>query len=93
MNNLHDRRPTEVRIALRIPRTFHQEPVISQLASRHNLEVNILAAILGKNAEGDGWFDLQLRGDSQQIDSALIYLSDLNIEVWNGSKTEETDGW
>jgi ABC-type methionine transport system ATPase subunit len=93
MNNLHDRRPTEIRITLRIPRSFHQEPIISQLASRHNLEVNILAAILGKSAEGDGSFDLQLRGNSQQIDSALIYLSDLNIEVWNADRTKEIDGW
>jgi ABC-type methionine transport system ATPase subunit len=93
MNNLHDRRPKEIRIALRIPRSFHQEPIISQLASRHNLEVNIVAAILGKSAEGDGWFDIQLRGNSKQIDSALIYLSDLNIEIWNTSNTEEIDGW
>lgn len=93
MNNLHDRRPQEVRIAVRIPRNFYQEPIISQLASRHHLEVNIVAAILGKSGEGDGWFDLQLRGDSHQIDSALVYLSDLDIEIWNSSKAEEIDGW
>jgi hypothetical protein len=93
MNNLDDRRPKEVHIAIKIPRSFHQEAIISKLASGHNLEINILAAILGKNAEGDGWFDLQLRGDPKQIDSALVYLSDLNIEIWNSSNTEEINGW
>jgi NIL domain len=93
MNNLHDRRPKEIRIAVKIPRNFHQEPIISQLASRHHLEVNIVAAILGKSGEGDGWFDLQLRGNAKQIDSALVYLSDLDIEIWNTSRSEEMDGW
>jgi hypothetical protein len=93
MNSIHDRRPKEVRIAVKIPRSFHKEPIISQLASCHHLEVNICAAILGKSGEGDGWFDLQLRGNSEQIDSALVYLSDLDIQIWNTSKSEEMDGW
>jgi hypothetical protein len=54
--------------------------------------VNILAAMLGANAQGDGWFDLLLRGNSQEIDSALIYLSDLDIEILHKAGTQ-TDGW
>jgi len=82
-------RPTQTRI--RIPKSYHQEPIISQIASRYKLDVNILAAILGKNGEGDGWFDLLLRGKSQEIDSALIYLAELDIEIWHEVETQ--DGW
>ncbi|MBR8826457.1 MAG: NIL domain-containing protein [Gomphosphaeria aponina SAG 52.96 = DSM 107014] len=84
-------RPTERRIRIRIPKNYHQEPVISQIVSRNNLEVNILAAILGKNGAGDGWFDLLLQGKSQDIDSALIYLAELNIQIWHEIETE--NGW
>lgn len=85
-------RPTEARIRVKIPKKYHYEPIISRLASQHDLEVNILSAMLGANAEGDGWFDLLLRGSSQEIDSALIYLSDLDIDVLHNSG-EEPDGW
>ncbi len=75
------------RIRLRIPKEYHQEPVISRLVSDYGLTVNISAAILGSNAIGDGWFDLDLQGTTAQIDSALIYLNDLNLQIWDGSKT------
>ncbi|MBE9141607.1 NIL domain-containing protein [Planktothrix mougeotii] len=80
------------RIRVRIPKEYHQEPVISRLASNYGLEVNIRGAILGQNAREDGWFDLLLKGTPQQIDSAMIYLSDLDIEVWQDLKVE-VDGW
>ncbi len=80
------------RIRLRIPKNYHQEPVVSHLVSRHGLTINICAALLGANARDDGWFDLELRGTDPQIRSALAYLSDLDIEIWHGSKLEE-DGW
>jgi hypothetical protein len=77
---------THKRIRLRIPKEYHQEPVISRLVSDYALTVNISAAILGSNAVGDGWFDLDLQGTTAQIDSALIYLNDLDLEVWDESK-------
>lgn len=52
------------RIQLRIPKDYHQEPVISRLVSDYGLTVNITAAILGANAVGDGWFDLELQASS-----------------------------
>jgi len=85
-------RPTQTRLKIKIPKHYHHEPVISYLTSHHHLKVNILAAMLGANAQGDGWFDLELIGTSQEIDSALIYLSELDVEVWNASSTEN-DGW
>jgi ABC-type methionine transport system ATPase subunit len=51
---------TQRRVRLRIPKQFHQEPVISQLVSEYQVTVNIVAAVLGANANGDGWFDLEL---------------------------------
>ena len=85
------KRPTQTRLRIRIPQEYHQQPIISQLAAKHNLEVNILAAILGGNAVGDGWFYLQISGSSEEINNALIYLSDLDIEVW--PENTEQDGW
>lgn len=85
-----DERTTEQRIRLRIPKHYHQEPVISHLVSHYDLTVNIVAAILGANANGDGWFDLNLQGSSANIEAALSYLDELDLEVWRG---EESDGW
>ncbi len=85
-----DTRLTHKRIRLRINKNYHQEPVISQLVSHYGLTVNITAAILGANANGDGWFDLELRGNQTNIEAALTYLNDLGVEIW---KEGETDGW
>jgi ABC-type methionine transport system ATPase subunit len=86
----NDERKTEQRIRLRISRQYHQEPVISHLVSHYQLTVNITAAILGANATGDGWFDLVLQGSNANIQAALSYLDELDLEVWQG---EESDGW
>jgi ABC-type methionine transport system ATPase subunit len=85
-----DNRLTEQRIQIRIPKHYHQEPVISQLISNHSLTVSITAAILGADGNGDGWFDLILQGTATHIESALAYLNDLNLEIWNGT---EIEGW
>jgi ABC-type methionine transport system ATPase subunit len=74
---------TNKRIRLRIPKDYHQEPVISQLVSDYGLVVNITAAILGANAVGDGWFDLELQGTDAQIQSALNYLQELSLQIWD----------
>lgn len=86
----NDTRVTQKRIRIRIPKHYHQEPVISYLVSHYQVTVNITAAILGANANGDGWFDLELRGLNSNIQDALNYLQDLNLEVW---KDTDTDGW
>lgn len=85
-----DTRRTEKRIRIRIPKTLHQEPVISKLVSHYNLTINITAAILGGNANGDGWFDLIINGQADQIDSALTYMNELDLEIWQDT---DPDGW
>jgi ABC-type methionine transport system ATPase subunit len=82
-----DNQLTHKRIRIRIPKDYHQEPVISRLVSDYGLIVNITAAMLGSNGIGDGWFDLDLQGTSAQIDSALTYINDLNLEIWHDIDT------
>lgn len=84
-------RPTKARIRLRIPKEYTDEPVISQLVSNYGVTVNITAALLGANARDDGWFDLELQGTSQQIQSALTYLDEMKMEIWNESSAQEND--
>lgn len=85
-------RPTQTRIRIRIPKEYNQEPVISRMISQYGVTVNIAAAFLGANARDDGWFDLELRGKSSQIQSALIYLNEMDLEIWDELDTEK-DGW
>jgi len=85
-------RPTQTRIRLRIPKEYNDEPIISRLVSHHGVTVNIAAALLGSNGRDDGWFDLELRGTSRQIQSALTYLDEMDLEIW-GESNQEEDGW
>lgn len=87
-----NQRPTQVRIQLRIPKDYHQEPVISRLIADYGITVNINGAILSANACDDGWFDLELRGQERYIKSALIYLNDLDLDIWNKSDADH-EGW
>ena len=91
--NEDDRRPTQTRVRVRIPKNYHDEPVISRLISHHGLTVNITAALLGANARDDGWFELELRGHSEQIHSALLYFNELDLETWSESTDDQHDGW
>jgi ABC-type methionine transport system ATPase subunit len=83
-----DQRLTHKRIRLRIAKRYQQEPVISKLVSDYKLTVNIAAALLGANAREDGWFDLDMQGTVPQIQSALLYLNDLDLEVWHEGEPE-----
>jgi ABC-type methionine transport system ATPase subunit len=80
------------RIRIQIPSQYQQEPIISQLASNYHLEISILAAMLGANGEGNGWFDLLLTGSVTDINNGLDYLTQLGIEILDKSD-QETDRW
>ncbi|NJL41332.1 MAG: ABC transporter [Leptolyngbyaceae cyanobacterium SL_7_1] len=88
----NDERHGQTHIQLRIPKQFHQEPIISNLITQYDLTVNITAALLSANAREDGWFDLELYGTTQQINSALVYLNDLNLEIWRDSDPQ-VENW
>lgn len=87
-----EQRDTQIRIRIRIPKQYHQEPVISSLITQHHLTVTITAALLGANAQGDGWFDLQLQGSVAQIRAALLYINDLDLEIWYDSDAQN-ESW
>jgi hypothetical protein len=84
----NDHRLAQTRIRMRIPKRYQQEPVISKLISEYGLTVNIAAALLGANAREDGWFDLELQGTVPQLQSAFLYLNDLDLELWHDSEAE-----
>lgn len=90
-NTIDDNRHIHTRLRLCIPKQYSQEPVISRLITQHHLTVNITAALLSANAREAGWFDLELCGTNAQIRSALIYLNDLDLKIWQGADAEE--GW
>lgn len=83
---------TKTQITMRVPQNYHKEPIISRLVSEHGVTVNIIAAILGENAKEDGWFNLELEGTNHQIQSALVYLEELDLEVWDKSNNTD-DAW
>ena len=84
-----DNRPVIKDIRLRIPEDLHGEPVISQLTSHCGVTVNIISATLGVNA-GSGLFHLSLKGNPPQIQTAIAYLNDLDIEIWEDSSDSDT---
>lgn len=90
LSSQNNDRKTQVRIRLRIPKRYQQEPIISNLISQYGLTVNIAAALLSANAREDGWFDLDLQGTTAHVQSALIYLNDLDLEVWHDTSE---DSW
>ena len=93
-SDIGDTRPTQTRIRIRVPKEYHQEPVISNLISEYGLKVNFNAALLGvENCTDDGWFDLELNGTTQQIESALIYLNDLDVEIWSNSNNPDEESY
>lgn len=85
-------RPIERRIRIQIPPDYHHHPIISQLATFYHLKINILGAMLGQNGHQSGWFDLEIQGESQQIENALLSLRENNITIW-GDSHQEYDGW
>jgi hypothetical protein len=82
-------KPVKTRIQFRIPQKHYRKPIICALILDFELQVNVVAAILGKEGIGGGCFDLELEGDREQVDRALIYLSQLDIEIWQKSDLAE----
>ncbi|MFM2432141.1 MAG: hypothetical protein RLZZ511_3355 [Cyanobacteriota bacterium] len=77
-----DQSISEKQIRIRIPKSLHQEPIISNLVSDYKLTVNIASAVLGANAIGDGWFHLRLQGTSADLQAAVDYLKAVEVEIW-----------
>ena len=69
-------------VDINIPQRLHQQPVLANLIGNYNLIVNFRAAVLDRKATGGGWFNLSLEGELQDIEQALNYLRDLEIEIF-----------
>ncbi|MCC5653803.1 NIL domain-containing protein [Nostoc sp. XA013] len=83
---------TQIRLRIHIPKYYLQVPVISQLISVYGLVVNITKAMLQPNVDGEGYFDIELRGTAPQICSGLAYLESLNLRIV-GKPNTDGDGW
>jgi hypothetical protein len=90
-------RPNHLRLLMRVPHEYQQEPIISRLVSEHELMVIVKAAVFESGAclGVEGWFDLELHGTQRQIDSGLIYLEelDLDIEILTDPEDIEDENW
>ena len=75
-------------IDINIPQKLHQEPVLANLIGNYNLTVNFKAAVLDRKATGGGWFNLDLEGYPQDLDTALSYLRSLEIEIFDRIPTD-----
>lgn len=88
MATLDRREAIPVWCRIRIPHTYKPSPVLSTLASRYSLDINITTACLGAKGIQDGWFDLVLSGQSYQVFGGLRYLKHLQVEITQlGPKT------
>ncbi|MEH2148376.1 NIL domain-containing protein [Nostoc sp.] len=83
---------TQIRLRIHIPKCYLQAPVISQLISTYGLVVNITKAMLQPNTNGQGCFDIELRGTVPQICSGLAYLESLNLRIV-GKPNADGDSW
>jgi len=75
------RKSPPVHSIISVPQKYHRQPIISRLVSRYGLTVNIKAASLVSDSETDGWFDLELLGNPQQVTNSLSYLQELGVNV------------
>ncbi|MBW4688726.1 MAG: NIL domain-containing protein [Komarekiella atlantica HA4396-MV6] len=64
-----------------ISRNYRYSPVIAGLVSL-GLTVNIVGASLNIDTKDDGWFDLEIWGNPQQIVFGLRYLKQLGLQIW-----------
>lgn len=72
---------TCLRLELRIPAHYHQEPILSYLVSQYKLTINIIAANLQAQTQKQGYLVIELQGSPSQLNKALSYLRSLQMEI------------
>ncbi|MER3494259.1 MAG: NIL domain-containing protein [Mastigocladus sp. ERB_26_2] len=73
---------TRAKFQVCIPTNYRSFPVIAGLVICCNLTVNIAGVMLDSDTQNDGWFDLELWGNREQIVSGLRYLKQLDLQIW-----------
>jgi ABC-type methionine transport system ATPase subunit len=91
LNSVNTVHRVRQQIQIRIPQKYAQEPIISNLIKRYEIEVNIRSALLATSAQESGWFDLELYGTPARIQQTLDYLAQLDVEIWDSDRTPQTD--
>lgn len=67
------------RIVLRFPHRLVDQPIVSNLVKKYDLEFNILKAYVTPREEG--LLILELRGREKAYDEGIAYLKDLGVSV------------
>ncbi|WP_341529834.1 NIL domain-containing protein [Nostoc sp. UHCC 0302] len=80
--NVVQRQTNRAKFHVCIPKNYRYSPVIAGLISCCGLTVNIVGASLNTNTKDEGWFDLEIWGNSQQIVLGLRYLKQLGLQIW-----------
>ncbi|MBE9181338.1 NIL domain-containing protein [Oculatella sp. LEGE 06141] len=83
---------THLRLRVYLPQQCQHQPILSQLIATSGLRVNITEAMLGRNLDTSGYFDLEWTGTIRQIHNGLEYLKALNLTV-KGKPNVDGDGW
>jgi ABC-type methionine transport system ATPase subunit len=83
---------TQVRVHLQIPTNYQQQPILSCLILNYGLVVNITGALVEDSTQNFGYFDLELRGNADQIEQGLNHLKTLGIKVI-GKPHTNGDSW
>ena len=65
-------------VRLVFPPSLHDEPIINRLLRKFSFTVNILRASV--TAE-QGWMEIKVSGNSQEIDESLTWLREQGVEV------------
>lgn len=65
-------------VRLIYPASLLNVPVINQLIRQYDLTVNILRAQIGGS---ENWLELQLAGNSTEIEDAIAWLKNQGVEV------------
>jgi NIL domain len=81
MSSTKHAKPTPIQSRIKVPQLYYRQPVISRLISRYNLTINITAASLISGCDNDGWFDVELQGNPQQLVNSLSYLQELGVDL------------
>ncbi len=92
LGDLKDNRRTQARIKMSIPKHLQREPIISRLVAVYRVTVNIITASLDEDTNDEAIFELELRGTSAEIQSALTFLHELDVGIQHLAYPEQ-DGW
>ena len=67
------------KIVLKFPQQLVEQPIICKLVKDYNLEFNILKAYITPQEEG--LLILELRGESEQYNKGINYLTQLGVKI------------